>query len=152
MYAYPMGAMGPFGTGPWEILIILVFASIMIIPTIFYLITLQTAFSRCSTECRTLSPGQVWLLLIPIFNLIWHFFIVINLSQSLANEFRKRGMVESSNPGKEIGLAMAILSVVSIIPYIGILTGIAALICWIVYWVKIAEFSSKIAFPQPTES
>jgi hypothetical protein len=27
------------------------------------------------------------------------------------------------------------------------LTGIAGFICWVIYWVKIAEFSNKIALP-----
>jgi hypothetical protein len=50
-------------------------------------------------------------------------------------------------PGKGIGLAMSILAVTSIIPVIGIVTGLAGVVCWIVYWVKISEYARLL---QPT--
>jgi len=42
-------------------------------------------------------------------------------------------------------LAMCILAIISIIPYIGILFGLAGFICWIIYWVKISGYSAKLA-------
>jgi len=134
-----------------ELIIILVIMGIMIISVIFYLITLQRALSRCSDECRTLLPGLVWLEFIPLFSLIWTFILVINISNSLRNEFTKRGIVESPNPGQGVGLAMAICSVLSFIPFLGAVFGIAGFICWIVYWIKIAGYSSKIAIPQTAQ-
>jgi len=122
---------------------------LMLIPTIFYLLTLQKALARCSAECRTLSPGLVWLQLVPLLNIVWVFILVINIAKSLGNEFRRRGIVESPNPGQSVGMAMAICSVVSIVPFIGSLASIAALVCWIVYWVQIAKFSALIAEPMP---
>jgi hypothetical protein len=126
---------------------VMVVFAIFLIPTIFYLLTLQKALSRCSIESRTLSPGLVWLQLIPLFNLVWVFIVVINVSKSLGNEFRKRGIPELPAPGQGVGLAMAICSVVSIIPFVGYLTGIAAFVCWIIYWVKVAGCSSRLAAP-----
>jgi len=123
--------------------------AVLIVPTIFYLLTIQKALSRCSVESRTLSPGLVWLQLIPLFNLVWVFIVVINVSKSLGNEFRRRGISESPNPGQGIGVAMAICSVLSIIPLVGYLTSVASLVLWIVYWVTIAGHSSRIAAPVP---
>jgi hypothetical protein len=40
---------------------------------------------------------------------------------------------------------MCILTPLSIIPDIGILFTLAGLVCWIIYWTKIAGFSSQIA-------
>ncbi len=120
---------------------------IAIVVGVFYCLTLQKALSRCSPQNRTLTPGLVWLYLIPLFNLVWHFFIVINIAKSLHAEFVSRNMVEEPNPGQGIGLAMCILNVSGIIPYVGFLTSLAGLVCWIIYWVKIAEFSNKIALP-----
>ncbi len=134
-----------FGIGVPELIIILIILGIILLPTIFYVLTLQKALIRCSFENRTMAPGLVWLQLIPIFNLVWHFFIVINVANSLEKEFEKRGIPIMSKPGRSIGLATCILSVLSIIPLVGILLGIAALICWIIYWVKIADYSSQIA-------
>jgi hypothetical protein len=133
---------GNIGAG--EILIVI---GIVLIPAIFFLLTLQKALERCSVESRTTTPGSVWLLLIPLFNLVWQFIIVSKISESLHNEFTKRNIPEDPQPGKSIGIAYCVLGICSIIPLIGILTSIAALVCWIVYWVKIAGYSNKLSQP-----
>jgi hypothetical protein len=136
----------------WAFIVIIlavmgVFIVIWIVVGIFYCLTLQKALNRCAPQNRAMSPGLVWLFLIPVFNLIWHFFIVINMAKSLHAEFVARNIVEEQSPGQGIGLAACILNVASWIPYVGGLTGLAGFICWIVYWVKIAGFSGKIAQP-----
>jgi hypothetical protein len=50
-------------------------------------------------------------------------------------------------PGKSIGLAYCILGVCGFIPIVGIITSIAALVCWILYWVKISNYSAELAVP-----
>ena len=58
------------------------------------------------------------------------------MATSLHNEFRRRNIAVDPEPGKSIGLAFSILTLTSLVPVLGNLTGIAALVCWIVYWVK----------------
>lgn len=123
----------------------LVLLGIMLIPAIFYLLTLQKALRRCSPENREMEPGMVWLMFIPLFNLVWHFIIVLRMAGSLEKEFRKRGIAEESQPGKTLGMTMCILACCGIIPLLGILTSLGALVCWIMYWVKVAEYSRLIA-------
>ncbi len=134
-----------FGSG--EIILVLVALGIMIIPVIFFLLTLQKALERCSIESRATTPGSVWLLLIPIFNLVWQFIIVTKISESLHNEFTKRNIPEDLQPGKSIGITFCVLAICSIIPVLGIITSIAAFICWIIYWVKISGYSNKLLQP-----
>jgi hypothetical protein len=137
-------------TGPLEIALIVAALSIIVVPIVvgvFYLLTVQKALSRCSPQNRTLSPGLVWLMLIPAFGLIWHFFIVINVAKSLHAEFVMRNMVEEPSPGQGIGLAACILMVIVFIPYVGVLPFVAGFVCWIIYWMKISEYSNKIAQP-----
>jgi hypothetical protein len=129
------------------VVVILLILCIPILIGIFYCLTLQKALSRCAPQNRAMSPGLVWLFLIPVFNLVWHFFIVINMSKSLHAEFAYRGIQEEPNPGQGIGLAACILHVCSCIPYVGFLALIGFLVCWIMYWVKIAGFSDRIAMP-----
>jgi hypothetical protein len=112
---------------------------------IFYLLTLMRALERCSPESRAMQPGMVWLNLIPCFNLVWQFFTVINVAKSLDAEFKKRNIAVEPMPGKSLGLAMCILNCCSIIPYLGCLAGIGGLVCFIIYWVKIAGFSKQLA-------
>jgi len=124
-----------------------ILAAIVLLPTIFFLLTLQKALSRCEPGSRTMVPGQVWLCLVPVFNLIWTFFVVNAISDSLHREFTRRGMAEEPQPGRSLGMALAILAVISVVPILGFVTGVAALVCWILYWIKIAGYSEKIAQP-----
>ncbi len=94
-----------------------------------------------------MSPGMVWLNLIPLFNLGWHIYTVVQMSGALAKEFDARQISYENKPGYVIGLVASILMITSIIPYIGFLLWIGGVVCGIIYWVQIAEFSKKIAQP-----
>lgn len=128
---------------------VLVFLAIIVAIKVFYLLTLYRALNRCSPESRAMDPALVWLSFIPCFSLVWNFFIVINVGKSLGVEFKKRGIVAEDQPGQAIGLAMCIASVLCVIPYVNCLLGPAALVCWIIYWVKIAEYSKKLVALPP---
>lgn len=103
---------------------------------------------RCSPESRALSPNLIWLLVIPVFTFVWEFVVVIKLAESLHNEFSKRGIETDKAPGQTIGLAASILIVIAIIPYhyfdLFVVVGIPAVICWIIYWIKIWRFSNQL--------
>ena len=129
------------------------------IPLVFYILSLRRVLEGCSPMSRTMPPYQMWFLLIPLFNIIWHFFVVSNLARSLANEFKSRNVKGTDpEPGKSVGVAMCILSVGSVIPVIGgnffgdayVLTslatmlGLASFVCWVVYWAKIAGYSQSL--------
>ena len=84
---------------------------------IFFLLTLQTALSRCSKRNRTMEPGMVWLMFIPLFNLFWWFYLVINVGNSLKNEFSDRDMDNGGDYGKTVGIwTMATNLASSVIP------------------------------------
>ena len=127
-----------FAAGLGMLTIVLVVFVIMLVPLVFYCLTLQKTLNRCSPECRAMNPGMVWLLFIPLFNIVWQFIVVLNMAKSLAAEFRKRGIAEDPNPGQTLGLVMCIGNLIC---------GPVGLICWIIYWVKIAGYSSRIAAP-----
>ncbi len=130
-------------------IVALVFLVIMLIPAIFYCLTLQKALNRVSPENRAMAPGLVWLLFIPLFNLVWHFIVVLNMAKSLGAEFKKRNLAVAADPGKGIGLTYCILLCCTLIPipFINALVALGGLVCWIVYWVQIAGFSGKLAAP-----
>ena len=139
--------------------VIVVYYVIRLVAFIFYLLTLQKALLRCAPERRAMQPGLVWLLLIPCVGYVWHFFVVLNVSKSLAAEFQSRNVAVEPQPGKVIGLIMCFLgcaivffTMASMIPLIGLLfslgnmaLGLARLTFWIIYWVKIAGYSKRIA-------
>lgn len=122
---------------------------ISLVITIFFILTLQKALNRCSPENRAMQPGMVWLLLVPLLNIVWIFIVVINIAKSLGAEFQKRGIPSEPEPGKTLGLAYAILAICSAIPFVGIGAGIGALVCFIMYWVKINNYSNQLAGTAP---
>ena len=116
---------------------------------IMYLLTLARAAGRCDPRNRRLSPGQVWLCLIPLFGLVWQFFVVFRLAAALRREFSARGGAPGAEEdyGRRLGLAACILLPASGVPLAGVVCGIAGLACWILYWVKIAGYSRRLAPP-----
>ena len=132
------------------LILVFLFSGLILVPAIFYLITLQNALTKCAPGARTMDPGMVWLLLVPIFHLIWSFFVVMALAKSLGNEFRRRGIPSPDPlPGQSIGMAMCICGCCSVVPLLNLLAGPAAFILWVIYWVKIAEFSRVLDLPAP---
>jgi len=70
---------------------------------------LGTVLSKCSPSSRTMSPGSVWYLLVPLFGVVWSFFVVSALADSLGNEFRLRGLPGTEpKPGRSLGIAMSV--------------------------------------------
>ena len=121
-----------------------------LLPLIFYLVTLHRALDRCSPSNRVMSPYLVWLLIVPLFNVIWHFVVVLSLSKSLHREFEHRGMNESPAPGRNVGLAASILLIAGLVPYLDFLL-IISVLCWIVYWHQISGYAAKLQ-PETNES
>ncbi|MFM8270771.1 MAG: hypothetical protein ACKODX_00330 [Gemmata sp.] len=118
---------------------------VALIPQIFFLLTQQRALARCSARNRTQEPGMVWLAIIPFVGFVWIFINVIRIAESLRYEYRDRGLhARGEDYGHGIGIAYCCLAVGGIIPYIGVLLGIAAFVCWIIYWIKIANLSGQL--------
>jgi hypothetical protein len=119
-------------------------AAIGIVIAVLFILTLRKALERCAPQNRTTSPDSAWLLLIPLFNMVWGFILYPRISESLEREFRQRNLPIEPQPAKSLGLALAILQVCCIIPLVGILAGLGALICFIMYWVKISGYSNRL--------
>jgi hypothetical protein len=123
----------------------LVAIPILLIPKIFYLITLQSTLRAISEENRKMPPNNVWLQLIRLFGIVWHFIIVKNMADSISEEANLKNIkIDEQKPAYNIGLAMCILDCFFIIPYLNFLTGVASLICFILYWIKINSYKGKI--------
>jgi len=129
-------------------------ACVLLIPFILFLITQQNILKSIPPQHRSMSPGQVWLQLIPLFNIVWQFIVVSRIANSIGKELASENSfsferdyaktdANGSKPTKGIGMAYCILGCFSIIPFIGIITGLAAFVCWIIYWIKLASYKNK---------
>ena len=119
--------------------------ALMLLPTIFYFISMQKALEAVSPEHRMMPPGQVWLSLIPIFNFVWMFFVVNKIAESFQLECRKLNISTTElKPTQGIGNAKNILRVCSLIPVIGVIAGLGFIVCWILHWIKVNEYRKLI--------
>src|ERR1043165_7051059 len=111
--------LGIFGMGSSEIIILLFILILCLVPGILYLITLNNTLNTISPENRQLPPGQVWLILIPLFGIVWQFIVVNRIADSLKAEFIKRNIpVQENRPGASIGIAYCTLNCCSVIPFL----------------------------------
>jgi hypothetical protein len=143
------GGGGGGGGGEIAGIIAIVVAVIVVVAglaiNLMFLTTLKRLLEQCAPHNRLMEPGQVYLNLIPCFGAIWMFFTVSRVGQSLRNEFDERGNDLPGDYGQQLGITFAGLTLAWIIPYVGILFGLAGVICWIVYWVKMAEYNRHLS-------
>jgi len=132
-------------TGPAALIFVIVFIIITAFPVIFYLFTLQGTLREISSENRKMQPEQVWLSIIPLFGIIWQYFIVARMADSLYQEFSKRNIQNTEQkPGYNYGIAYCIFLTASVIPMLGFLAVLGAAVCWVIYWVKISEYKNLL--------
>lgn len=105
---------------------------------------LSSCFKRIPPPYRQQEPGMVWLLLIPCFDIVWCFFVYPKLADSFASYFHAQGRTDVGDCGRGIALAYCICKACTVIPYIGLLPGLAALVLWIIFLVKASELKRQI--------
>jgi len=117
---------------------LVLFAAAVIVQA-FFLLNLRDLLREVSPQHRAMEPNQVWLNFIPLFGIVWMFFTVIRVKDSVQAEFQARGWARSGDFGYGVGMAYAILTV-----FAGLLTLIPGLVCWIIYWLRTAELKSQL--------
>ncbi len=126
-------------------LVVGIFGILFLVVFIFYVLSLQNTLKAISPENRLMPPGQVWLLFIPLFSMVWQFIVVTKISDSIKAEGGYKGLLfNEDRPTYGIGIAMGVLNVCSAIPFVGSFIGLAGVVCWIVYWVKIVNYKKQL--------
>jgi len=92
-----------------------------------------------------MEPGHVWFNLIPFFSVVWIFITVNRVADSLADEFDDRRMRADGDFGRNQGVTYNVMFLLGMIPYIGGIFSLIGLIMWILYWIKIAGYSRRLA-------
>ena len=140
-----------------------------VIPAVLFILAQQKTLELIQPANRLMNPPMVWLQLIPLFNIIWQFFVVSRIAHSikneisawdddsvfgissseLANQFGKR-------PTFGIGIAYCCLFALYFIiaflrrteiymAYLLLIVCLACFICWIIYWIQLARYKRKLA-------
>ncbi len=139
-----------------------------VIPAILFLLAQQRTLQVISQENREMSPGSVWLQLIPVFGLVWQFIVVIRIANSISKEMASKigGSILDHSPVqiKEtdesptyiIGIAYSILTTIggtvnyltahstSNLRLLGSMFFFTGMVCWIIYWVRLVKTKNKL--------
>lgn len=142
----------PAGTQLMIVATLIIFAVSLYVACL-YLRTLSRAVRACSEKNRAIEPGDVWLMLIPFFNIVYSYIVVNRVADSLKSEYKRQRYDDTQGFGRGVGLAflicnqvaalfaLSVLIVPSPLALVGNLLSLAALVCWIVHWVQIAGYS-----------
>lgn len=79
---------------------------------------LSNALAAVPEQFREMSTGQVWLLMIPCFNIIWSFFVSQRIPKSFQNYFSSVGVTKNGDCGAQIGLWWSISWACCLVPYL----------------------------------
>lgn len=131
--------------------VFLIVGVILFLIKIFFCLTMAKALGRCSEHNRDMQPGMAWLFLIPCLDIIWFYFLAIQVPASLQKEFEERDRDDGGDYGKSMGLTAAIifsvmivLNCIPFVQYCNAILIVIFLIFWIIFWVKVASYSGKL--------
>ena len=116
--------------------------SLGIMAFICYLVAMN--FKAIPEEHRKITPGQVWLLMIPLFNLVWNFFVYPKLAQSYKSYFESIGRTDVGDCDEKIGMWYCIIAACCIIPCVGYIAGPASLVLLIIFLVKSFGYKAQV--------
>ncbi len=103
---------------------------------VMFLLTMSKCLKQIAPRNRRMEPGQVWLCLIPIFGAVWTLIMILRVGDSLKDEYDDRGLREDGDFGKTLGIVYFVSAFIC---------GIVSLVCFIMYWVKIAGYNRTLA-------
>lgn len=150
--------MTEYGAGFWAVL--LVFLAIGIVVQVFFLMNLRDLLRQVQPANRAMQPNRVWLNFIPLFSLVWMFITIVKVRDSVRAEFQSRNWLAAGDFGFGVGIASAILVIAGeTVNVLGASAGasdltawdgiagamsLAALVCWILYWVKTSTLKAQL--------
>lgn len=112
---------------------------------IFWLLTMQRALELVR-PFNKMPPSNVWLTFIPLFGLYWQFMVVQHVADSLAEEYRRRGIItREPRPGFSVGFTANILFCCVFIPSFGTLVSLISHISRLIHLFKIKKYTAELA-------
>jgi hypothetical protein len=130
--------------GPFFILFILLFFVSIggLVVFILHLVTMSAALNAIPQPLRKIPPGNVWLILVPFFGIVYQFIVIGAVSDSIKAEFMRRNVPrDEDRPGYNTGLTAAILFVCGIIPWLGIIISLIGIIFLLIHMNRIKAYT-----------
>jgi hypothetical protein len=114
--------------------VIVAVVAVLFLIVIMYLLAVSRCIAQISPRNQPMSPGMVWLCLIPIFGPIWQIIMMFQLADALAKEYRARGMRGDGDFGKTA----------AVLYLIGIVVPFLSLIGFIMHWSKVSGYTEEL--------
>lgn len=94
--------------------VFLIFFLIGLTIAILYLLNLQNTIKAAAPENRMMKPGYVWLLIIPLFNIFYMFYVAKKISATIAAEYAAKGQIpDNPRPTYMVGMSMAVCNLLN---------------------------------------
>lgn len=129
--------MGEFSVWHW-IIVLLLFVPVWGVLALFCN-SLSKTLATVDPPLREQSPGSAWLLLIPLFGTIWMFFAVVAVRRGFERMTAAGRLSQPSSGSWGLGMALAVIGVLNLIPYVNLLTGLVGLVLFIIYWIRLVD-------------
>lgn len=137
----------------FEYSVVTVFLFLLLV--FLYCKDLQRCLELISEGNRETAPRSVWLMFLIPYNFIEDFFIIHNLSLSIKNEAKSGSTIpDGGRYGVRSGIGWCAFQLLSLMPgVVGQISGIIALILWIVHWRFIRQIKASLqTFSSETSS
>ena len=123
-------------------------ALLIIIPFvtfIFYIRAISKTIKAIDPEYRTQSPGMAWLLLIPIFNVIWFFFLLKSIKTGFLRMHENKRISQPIDTGYTYGIAMGCCWAAIFIPKLIFVALIPMFVFSILHWTKLSNARRRLS-------
>lgn len=134
----------------------LLFWFVLIIAFLVYcgfLSFLQRMLNKVEHDNRDIHPMSVWLMLVPVGNIFYQFFLISGMANSIQAEFKRRGTeFREERPGYDLGLLMCLFNCAGLLAYYSKVFALIPLVFWIAYWAKMAYFDKMLSRPRPVKN
>jgi hypothetical protein len=148
-----LAVMGGVFAGFFAVLCAIFVFGILIQVAVCYL--LYKDLASIPEEHQKQSPAMVWLLLIPLVNIVWNFFVFPKIAESFKSYFDSVNVLDVDDCGKQLSMyfcycvvAMVVVSFISnILPILGTLNCLlspASLVLIIMVLVKFNSLKNRI--------
>jgi hypothetical protein len=99
-------------------------------------------YSSVPAQFQQIPPAQVWLLIIPLVNIIMNFIVYPKISESYKLYAQSKGLDDGTDYGLSLGKNYAIAMVIGIFCGLGTLVGLILFIMWLV---KMYDYKKRLA-------
>ncbi len=123
-------------------------AFLIIVPLvafIFYIRAISKTIKAIDPEYRSQAPGMAWLLLIPVFNVIWFFFLLKSIKNGFLRMYENKRINQPIDTGYVYGIAMGCCWAASFIPKLIFVTLIPMFVFSIIHWTKLNNARKRLS-------